>query len=274
MTHPDTSPKPTPDGRSLIDDSDGRGPTIIAVSLKMYFDPNRTVQWSTAVADLGRTHPALTSGRVKLVVLPSFLTLGAAVKLFARTPVAVGAQDLFYEDRGAFTGEVSGADLRQIGCEYVEIGHTERRRLFGEDERVVNLKMRAAWRNGLTPLLCVGESVSTTAAQAARECVDQVTSAVAGGMRDGKPRPLVVAYEPTWAIGAAEPANSDHIAAVTRTIRDCLDADPCLAHAAIIYGGSARRGMLEDIAESTSGLFLGRYAHDPQALRSVLDETM
>src|SRR5665213_1368128 len=106
-------------GRSRPIDTRPHRQIEIAVSLKMYLDHAHTVSWSTAVA--------------------------------------VGAQDLFWEDRGPYTGAVSGADLRQIGCSYVEVGHVERRRVFGEDRKVARRKLTAALRNGLTPIICVGE---------------------------------------------------------------------------------------------------------------------
>jgi triosephosphate isomerase len=88
-----------------------------------------------------------------LIVLPSFPSLPEVLSIFAGTAVEVGAQDLFWEDRGPYTGAVSGADLRQIGCSYVEVGHVERRRVFGEDNKVASRKLTAALRNGLTPII-------------------------------------------------------------------------------------------------------------------------
>src|SRR5688572_4043057 len=99
----------------------------IGISLKMYFGRRRTIEWSRAVADIARTHPAVTDGRARLVVLPSHPYLFEVGEVFASTPVRIGGQDLFWEDSGAFTGEVSGAQLVELGCDYVEIGHAERR---------------------------------------------------------------------------------------------------------------------------------------------------
>ena len=255
-------------------DSMRREPAVIGISLKMYFDPPRTLLWCAEVADIARHHPAVTSGRVTVVVLPSLPVLGAVVEAFAGTRVAVGAQDLFHEDRGAYTGAVSGADLKYLGCTYVEVGHVERRRIFGEDDRIVNLKVAAAWRNGLTPLLCVGEADRIPAAAAAKECIGQLELALGGPDVPGARVPLVVAYEPSWAIGAREPAGVQHVASVIADVRAWLDERPALRGTPVIYGGSAGEGLLTALHGTVNGLFLGRSVHASQELRSILDEAM
>ncbi|RDH79717.1 triosephosphate isomerase [Mycolicibacterium moriokaense] len=235
----------------------------IGISLKMYFGRDRTAQWCRAVADIARSHPAVTDDLVRLVVLPSHPYLLETRILFAATPVRVGAQDLFWEDGGAFTGEVGGPQLRELGCDYVEIGHAERRRLFGEDESVIALKTAAAFRNGLTPLLCVGEQRRSSVEAATATCVTQVRSALANAVG-----PVVVAYEPVWAIGAAEPAPPSYIAAVCRGLRANLSN----TRSSVIYGGSAKPGLLTALGDGVDGLFLGRFAHDPAAVATILDE--
>lgn len=247
---------------------------VLGVSLKMYFDPAQTREWCVAVADLARRHEALTSGTVTLFVLPEFTSVSTAVGLFAGTPVSVGAQDLFWEDRGAFTGEVSGADLALIGCSFVEIGHSERRALLGEDGAVFNRKLVAAVRNGLTPVLCVGESVMGTPAEAAAACIRQLEEALVGVAGGPAGLPLVVAYEPEWAIGAAEAATAGHVAAVGGLLRRWLNDRPGFEASRVIYGGSAGPGLLTELEDSVDGLFLGRFAHDPAAMESILDEVV
>lgn len=248
--------------------------TVIAVSLKMYFDPARTVAWCGEVADLAATHEAVTSRRTHLVVLPSLPAMSRVAEIFVGTNVALGAQDLFYEDRGPYTGGVSGADLRDIGCLYAEVGHAERRNVFHETDEDIRLKVGAAWRNGLTPLVCVGESTPRSSESAAHECIAQLELALGGADDPANPRPLLVAYEPTWAIGAAEPADSTHVAEVASRLRAWLEAQSTLESARLLYGGSAGVGLLAQLGASTDGLFLGRFAHDPRSLRTVLDETL
>lgn len=247
---------------------------IIGVSLKMYFDSERTLRWSAEVADLARTHPAVVDGRVRLIVLPSLPFLQAVIAVFADTPVKVGGQDLFWEDRGPYTGAVSGTDLKHLGCEYAEIGHVERRQLFGEDDRIVNLKVAAALRNGLIPLLCVGEHDPASVERAAAQCIGQLETALTGLGAPTDRVPLVVAYEPAWAIGAQEPASAGHIIGVVRLLRAWIDARPQWDAAALIYGGSAGQGVLSSLRGAVGGLFLGRFAHDAPALKAILDETL
>lgn len=247
---------------------------LVGISLKMYFGRRRTAQWCQAVADIADTHPAVLDGHVKLVVLPSFLYVIDALDIFAQTPVDVGGQDLFWTDKGAFTGEVSGAQLAEIGCRYVEIGHAERRRIFREDGDVIAAKTAAAFRNDLTPILCVGETLRDTAASAAEECRAQLDSALSASSGEMASGPVVVAYEPLWAIGAAEPASADHITDVSRALRSHLDSMPRLAGSRVIYGGSAGPGLFTELSDGVDGLFLGRFAHDPAAVELILTEML
>ncbi|GAP58956.1 triosephosphate isomerase [Arthrobacter sp. Hiyo1] len=117
---------------------------IIGVSLKMYFGYERTLEYCREVASIADAHPAVRSGEVELFVLPAFPVLADAGRLLETSGAGTGAQDIFWEDEGAYTGEVSGKMVAEIGGSYVEIGHAERRRIFGEDHRVIGLKTAAA----------------------------------------------------------------------------------------------------------------------------------
>ena len=247
-------------------------PIVLGVSLKLYLDVESTVQWSKAVSDMARTHPAVVEGRVRLFVLPSLPALPGVRDAFQGTSVGVGAQDLFWEDRGAFTGAVSGADLKAVGCTYVEVGHAERRALFGDDDEAVRRKLAAALRNGLTPVLCVGEATRSDAATAAAETGGELESAIADLPATEPVHDLIVAYEPRWAIGQAEPAGPGHVGAVIEELRTRLEADSRIQSASVLYGGSAQPGTLSTLTRKADGLFLGRFAHDPRRLALILDE--
>jgi triosephosphate isomerase len=248
------------------------GPTVLGVSLKMYLNHRDTVRWSEQVATIAGEHSAALGGSAELFVLPSFPAIPACLDIFAGTPVRVGAQDLAVEDGGAYTGEVSGAMLAELGCTHAEVGHAERRRLYGESDSVVAAKAVAALRNGLIPVMCVGEPERTTPEQAATTCIPELSVVVDAAGANGHPAQLIVAYEPQWAIGASEPASADHIAGVCRTISGWLADQPAAAGSRVIYGGSAGPGLLTRLGDSVDGLFLGRFAHDPNALKSILDE--
>ena len=251
----------------------------IGVSLKMYFGQRQTIDWCRAVAALAGRHPAVTGGAAELFVLPAAPMIDPVLRVFAGLPVGVGAQDLCGADAGAFTGEVSGALLREMGCRYAEVGHAERRRLFGEDNATAAAKVAACWRNRLTPVLCVGESgqvppedAATACAAEAREVLDGAAASLAeAAMPAGR---VILAYEPHWAIGQPEPAPAEHIAKVTAALRRWLAARGELAGSQVIYGGSAGRGLLTSVRGNVDGLFLGRFAHDPAAVEAILDEAL
>ena len=245
----------------------GRRVTV-GVSLKMYFGHAQTLDYASAVADIARRSDAVQAGDVELFVLPSFPALAPALDRVDATRVRLGAQDLHQEDRGAFTGEVSGAELAEMGVELAAVGHAERRRLFGETDDIVRAKTAAALRSGLVPVLCVGETDSVSVDKAVAAVTAQLDSAL-----DGAPAGrVIVAYEPVWAIGAAEPASADHIRGVCSALRELVAGWGGHPDSSVIYGGSAGPGLLSLLGETTDGIFLGRFAHDPAALEDVVNE--
>lgn len=250
----------------------GHVPMIIGAGLKMYMGHRQTIEWLTGVAEVADRHPGCRRGAVELFVLPSFPALAYAAALLAPFGVKVGAQDLFWEDRGPFTGEVSGAELAEIGCSLVEVGHAERRTLFGETDDIVSRKTAAAFRNGLTPVLCVGESQPQEPEMAARECVRQVEVALGESRAVGSLGSVLVAYEPQWAIGAAASADPSYIHTVCAELRAAMSTDSALTGSRIIYGGSAGAGLLTRLDGAIDGLFMGRASHDLAVLEAVLDE--
>jgi len=250
-------------------------PVFLGVSLKMYLDHAATLRWVRDVVAIAGRAPAVAEGRVQVAVLPTFVSIPAVSDLTRDAPVDHGAQDLAWADQGAFTGEVSGRDLAGFGCRYVEVGHAERRRLFGEDDAIVAQKLAAAVRHGLVPILCVGEPDRQDSAAAIDFCVDQVRSALAeiGAAGVDRVRELIIAYEPIWAIGADQPAGVDHVRSVCAGIRAGVVGDQRLYSVRVIYGGSAGPGLLTELGrDGVDGLFLGRFAHDPAALSSMIDE--
>ncbi len=243
-------------------------PVTVGVSLKAYFDRDRARRWFDVVAAEVGAHPAVRAGAVEVFVAPTYLQIDDAVRAFRDTPIAVAAQDVSAHGDGAFTGEVSAAELTRSGVTLAEIGHAERRRLYRETDADVAEKVAAALAAGVVPVLCLGESAREDAAAAAAATLAQLRAAT-----DSAPAGrLVVAYEPVWAIGADAPAPVAHVAAVTRALRVALDADAARAGSAVVYGGSAGPGLLARLGDAVDGLFLGRFAHDPAAFRAVVDE--
>ncbi|MGW7636508.1 triose-phosphate isomerase family protein [Streptomyces decoyicus] len=239
---------------------------VIGVSLKLYFGLARTRAWLAEVAALDATLAALPRP-VDLFVLPSFPALADARELLGATGIAFGAQNVHWADTGAFTGEVSAGMLAEAGARYVEVGHAERRRYFGETDEAVAAKTRAATRAGLIPVICAGERRAGELGTAVDETLTQVRAALAGAAPGSE---VVIAYEPVWAIGAREAAPARHVRTVAGAIRDALrDHD---VHGRLIYGGTAGPGTYGELADAVDGLFLGRLAHDTEGLRTVLEE--
>ena len=243
---------------------------VVGVSLKMYFGHERARTWFAEVAERVRAHEGVASGAVEFFVTPTFLQIGPAVEAFTGTPVRIGGQDVAAEASGAFTGEVSAYELAEVGASVAEIGHAERRRLYGESDEIVAAKTRRALEAGLTPLLCIGETEKQDPADAATVAVTQLTASLAGAPA-GR---VIVAYEPVWAIGAPEPAGHEHVRVVAAALRAALDADSTRGESSVIYGGAAGPGLLTELGDAVDGVFLGRFAHDPDALMTVLDEAV
>ena len=241
-------------------------PFFVGVNLKEFFSYRETIQWCVRLRDI-----AVDCGNhIELAVMPSFPLLAPALEIFGHGSVGVGAQDLYWKDDGAFTGEVGGALLSEMGCRYVVVGHAERRSLFGETDEIVALKVEASLRNRLCPVICIGEVERLEATAARAYCTDQLVSALV--RVEDRHGAVVVAYEPVWAIGADEPAGPEHINDVCGHLRGVLRDLRPMSSNRVIYGGSAGPGLVEAVRANVDGLFLGRRAHDHHSLKRVVDE--
>lgn len=242
---------------------------IVGTSLKMYFDLPSTLNYIDKVAALSSI---AEKAEVDLFVIPDFVALLSAKEKLAESSVLLGAQDSYSEDKGAYTGEVSPLTLSQAGVKIVEIGHAERRRLFGETDEDVAKKAAAIVRNGMIPLVCIGEKskgqiASQAVGLAVSECKPQIQAALSQIPDDAE---VILAYEPVWAIGAAEPAGADHVVAVTQSLRALVQDRK--GRTRILYGGSAGPGTFQRLKDGVDGCFLGRFAHDVKNLEKVIQE--
>jgi triosephosphate isomerase len=200
-----------------------------------------TVNESVALATEVRNGVA-TLRDADVVVAPGFGAIHAVARRLEDGPVAVSGQNCFWEDKGAFTGEVSAAQLLDLGCKYVILGHSERRQLMGELDAAVNLKTRAALRSGLSPIICVGE---TLAERDAGETLGRIAAQLDAALVDLTAADLgrsIVAYEPVWAIGTGRTATTGQAQEVHHFIRTRLAARfPDVAPGVrILYGGSVK----------------------------------
>jgi triosephosphate isomerase len=186
--------------------------------------------------------PLVASVRDRDIVLgPPFTALGVVAETIKGTNIGLAAQNLHWEDKGAFTGEISADMLLDSGCKYVIIGHSERRQYFGETDETVNRKVRQALKKGLLPILCVGE---TLAEREAGRLNDVISRQVTGGLKDisaADMQKIVIAYEPVWAIGTgktATPEQANEVHALIRQKIMALYSADIAAGLRIQYGGS------------------------------------
>ena len=219
--------------------------TIIAGNWKM----NKTATEAKKFADDFKALLPKTKWCDVVVCVPS-VDISAAVRAFKDSRVAVGAQNLFYEDHGAYTGEVSAAMLCDLGVKYVIVGHSERRAMFGETDAIVNKKVHAALNAGLNPIICVGESLAQREMGVTMELIAlQVKSALAGVPAE-KLRKCVIAYEPIWAIGTGKTATAEQAAEVCTSIRTTvrhLYGARIARSITIQYGGSMKPGNAAEL---------------------------
>jgi len=243
---------------------------IVGVCTKMYFSAARTKAYVAEVLSLLSQSPDIFSN-TDVFIIPDHITLASVISQVAdsKTPVLVGTQDCFTEDSGAYTGEVSPAVLAEVGTRIVEMGHAERRRLFAEDDAVTAAKAQAVVRNGMIPLVCVGEKTSGEVRAAADEVIGQVKAVLQDLPAEAE---VILAYEPVWAIGAAEPAGPGHICGVAELIRECAIVKERAGSTRILYGGSAGPGLFEKLKDAVDGMFLGRFAHSPEAFLQTVKE--
>lgn len=212
--------------------------------------------------------------RVQRFVIPPFTAVREVKQILSGTSVQVGAQNMHWDDAGAWTGEVSPLMLNDCNLDLVELGHSERREHFGETDRTVGLKAAAAVRNGLTPLICIGEALAEREAGEADAVLErQVEGAFASLDGEARTKPILLAYEPVWAIGVngipatADYADSRHamIAGVARTV---LGRD-----VPVLYGGSVNPRNCEELIRQPhiDGLFIGRSAWDVAGYLDILN---
>ena len=186
----------------------------------------------------------------EVMVAPVYTALPAVAAVLEGSPIALGGQDLYWEEKGAFTGEVSAPLLKDAGCTHVIIGHSERRQYFGETDETVNRKTRAALAGGLVPVVCVGETLEEREAGRQVEVVKRQITAAFGGLDKDTAAGVVLAYEPVWAIGTgktATPGQADGIHGAIRGLLSSLFGDIVSDRLRILYGGSVKPDNVDEL---------------------------
>lgn len=212
---------------------------------------------------------------LEIAVAPPFTALYSVAIALTDTNISLAGQNLYWEDEGAFTGEVSGVFLKDVGCDFVILGHSERRQLFGETDEMVNLKIQGALKNDLIPIVCVGESLKDREAGKALEVVEhQLKNAFADIAIHDFDR-MVIAYEPVWAIGTGKNATPAQAGEVHQAIRSWLkkfyDA-PTANNIKILYGGSVKPDNAAALMDQThvDGLLVGGASLDAEAFANIV----
>ncbi|EFM09550.1 triosephosphate isomerase [Paenibacillus curdlanolyticus YK9] len=210
---------------------------IIAGNWKMFKTVGEAVSFFAEVK--GKAEVA----GVESVICAPFTALPALVEAAKGTSISIGAQNLHFEDNGAFTGEISGVMLADLGVKYVIIGHSERRAYFAESDEIVNKKTHAAFKHGLTPIVCVGEKLEEREAEQTKEVCKVQTEAAFQGLSAEQAAQVVIAYEPIWAIGTGKSstaADAEDVIAYIRGIVAGLYGEATANAVRIQYGGSVK----------------------------------
>jgi triosephosphate isomerase (TIM) len=250
------------------------GRPIVAANWKMHkthLEAIRDVQKLSYLLDTGDTD------RVEVVICPAFTALRAVQTLIDsdRLAFGLGAQNVHWEDAGAYTGEVSPPMLTALKVDYVIVGHSERRRVFGETDEVVNRKVRAVFSHGMTPILCVGESLEERDLGRTEERVTGQIRADLRNVADEQAARLVVAYEPIWAIGTgrtAEPTDAGETIGMIRSTMADLYSKELADGIRVQYGGSVKAGNIRDFMAhpEIDGALVGGASLDPEEFALIV----
>ena len=242
---------------------------LIAANWKMCKNPAEARSFVQKFLPLVRNH-----SRDEIVICPSFVDLVSMAEALRGSKVKLGAQDVFWEPTGAFTGEVCAAMLREVGCTHVIIGHSERRQYFGETDDTVNRKVAAALEAGLTAIVCIGELLQEREAGLTDEILRRQSQGAFRKIANEFSKQITIAYEPVWAIGTGKTATPDMAAAAHRIIRAELEqifgAD-IANQIRILYGGSVKpenaKALMSE--EEIDGALVGGASLDPKSFAAI-----
>ena len=243
---------------------------LITANWKMYKDPTQTKEFFREFLPLISGHD-----RDEIAVCPPFVDLDAALESAKDSQVAIGAQNVYWKDEGAFTGEISPSMLVAVGCTHVIIGHSERRQYFGETDDTVNLKLKAALEHGLTPITCVGEVLEEREAGLTEDVLRRQCLRAFHTISAKKASKLVVAYEPVWAIGTGKTATPQMASDAHLLIRgEAAKAfgQEFADELRILYGGSVKpenaKALMSE--EEIDGALVGGASLDPKSFAAIV----
>ena len=219
---------------------------VIAGNWKMNMLPNEAIEF------IDKLTPLVKDTENEVILCVPYTDLFYALLTAQNTNIKIGAQNMHFEESGAYTGEVSGKMLKSIGVEYVIIGHSERRQYFNETDETVNKKIKAAFANGLKPIVCVGETLEQRENGETVKIITNQTKLALEGLTDEQVKNTIIAYEPIWAIGTGKTATSEDANNSIKAIRDeiCQIYGQNVANGVIIqYGGSVKSSNAKELFE-------------------------
>ncbi len=211
---------------------------LIAGNWKMYKTPQEAADTAKQLVEQVRE-----VADVDIMIAPPFTALESVSRVIKNSPVALGAQNLYWEDEGAYTGEISAPMLKSAGCQYAIIGHSERRQYFGETDKTVNQKIQAAIQIGLKPVFCIGETEQEREAEQTLSVLDKQVRKGLERLLPEQLDTLIIAYEPVWAIGTGKTATEDQAQEVHQFIRSLIEksfGNDLSKSIRILYGGSVK----------------------------------
>lgn len=243
---------------------------LIAANWKMYKTPHEAKAFVHALLPHIHEHT-----RDEIVLCPPFIDIPAVVEAAHDSKIDVGGQDLYWEKEGAYTGAISAGMLRAAGCSHVIIGHSERRQYFGETDDTVNRKLRAALAAGLKPIVCVGEVLQEREAGITDDVLRRQCSIAFREISSGEAIPMVIAYEPVWAIGTGKTATPELAAEAHRTIRAKVAqafGEGVATQTRILYGGSVKPDNAKSLMAQAEidGALVGGASLDPKSFATIL----
>lgn len=217
---------------------------FIAGNWKMYKTPAETKVFFKQLL------PLIEKTDIEVGICPPFIDLETAINMAKESSIGIGAQDVYWEEEGAFTGEVSPSMLFSIGCRYCIVGHSERRQYFGETDETVNKKVKALLKHQITPIVCVGESLEQREQGVTEKvCATQIKQGLQG-LTPQEAEKIVIAYEPIWAIGTGKTASAEDAQETIKYIRsvlaECFGESPA-QKIRIQYGGSVKPGNIKEL---------------------------
>ena len=243
---------------------------VIAGNWKMNMHPGEAIEFITNLT------PLVKDTKNEVILCVPYIDLFYSILTAQGTNIKIGAQNMHYEESGAYTGEISGKMLKAINVEYVIIGHSERRKYFNETDEIVNKKVKSAFKYGLKPIVCVGETLEQKEEGKAEEVIQKQVDDVLEGLTNEQVENLIIAYEPIWAIGTGKAATSEDANNGAKQIRNEIAktyGQETASKVIILYGGSVNETNAKELFEMSDidGGLVGKASLNPEKFSKIVN---